>query len=59
MWDSDLRETQQANLVITPDEETDITVDNLEVAQFIYLILNMPRPAQPAARIHARGLNSG
>jgi hypothetical protein len=31
---------KQENLVITPPREPTITVDNLEVAQFIYLLLN-------------------
>ncbi len=30
----------QKNLIITPEEETIIAVDDLEVAQFIYLLLN-------------------
>ena len=30
----------QKNLIITPHGEPAITVDNLEVAQFIYLLLN-------------------
>lgn len=30
----------QINLVITPDGEAEITVDDLQVAQFIYLLLN-------------------
>lgn len=34
--------TIQSNLVITKDNESIITVDNLKVAQFIYLILNNP-----------------
>ncbi len=42
-WDLRLEEAQQTNLIITPPEEPDITVDNLEVAQFIYLLLNNPR----------------
>jgi uncharacterized protein YjbI with pentapeptide repeats len=33
----------QRNLRITPDDEPAITVDNLEVAQFIYLLLNNSR----------------
>ena len=32
--------TQQKNLIITPDNEPEITVDNIEVAQFIYLMLH-------------------
>ncbi|MEA3274482.1 MAG: pentapeptide repeat-containing protein [Pseudomonadota bacterium] len=30
----------QSNLIITPQQEAEVTVDNLEVAQFIYLLLN-------------------
>jgi uncharacterized protein YjbI with pentapeptide repeats len=33
-------QTKQQNIVITPDDEAAITVDNIEVAQFIYLLLN-------------------
>jgi hypothetical protein len=33
-------ETKQQNLVITPANEPEITVDNIEVAQFIYLMLH-------------------
>ena len=42
-WDVQLEETTQANLIITVPSDTEkpsITVDNLEVAQFIYLLLN-------------------
>lgn len=42
-WDLHLAYTQQTNLVITPSGEADITVDNLELAQFIYLLLNNAR----------------
>jgi uncharacterized protein YjbI with pentapeptide repeats len=31
---------EQKNLIITPEGEAEITVDNLEVAQFIYLMLH-------------------
>jgi hypothetical protein len=33
-------ETKQQNLIITPENEPEITVDNIEVAQFIYLLLH-------------------
>jgi hypothetical protein len=33
-------QTRQRNLIITRDVEPEITVDNIEVAQFIYLMLN-------------------
>ena len=39
-WDVRLDGTIQSNLVITPYYESPIQVDNLEVAQFIYLLLN-------------------
>jgi uncharacterized protein YjbI with pentapeptide repeats len=42
-WDITLTQTIQANLVITPPNEPSITVDNLEVAQFIYLLLHNER----------------
>jgi uncharacterized protein YjbI with pentapeptide repeats len=39
-WNVRLEGAVQSNLVITPLEESPIEVDNLEVAQFIYLLLN-------------------
>jgi len=39
-WDLKLDKANQLNLVITPHGEPPITVDDLEVAQFIYLLLN-------------------
>lgn len=39
-WDLNLEGSSQMNLVITPPDQPTITVDNLEVAQFIYLMLN-------------------
>ncbi len=40
VWKVQLEGATQDNLVITPKDEPTITVDNLEVAQFIYLLLN-------------------
>ena len=40
VWDVKLKGTIQSNLVITPTYQSVIEVDNLEVAQFIYLLLN-------------------
>ena len=34
--------TKQDNLVITDDEDSQITVDDIRIAQFIYLLLNNP-----------------
>ena len=43
VWNVQLEGAKQDNLVITPNWEPTITVDNLEVAQFIYLLLNNPK----------------
>lgn len=40
VWKVQLEGAKQDNLVITPDDEPVITVDNLKIAQFIYLLLN-------------------
>jgi hypothetical protein len=39
-WRLKLDRTKQQNLIITPSNEPEITVDNIEVAQFIYLLLH-------------------
>jgi hypothetical protein len=39
-WNVNLEKTIQSNLIITMPNEPTITVDNLEVSQFIYLLLN-------------------
>jgi len=39
-WRLKLAETKQQNLVITREGEPTVTVDNIEVAQFIYLLLH-------------------
>jgi hypothetical protein len=39
-WNLRLERTKQENLVITREDEPEITVDDIEVAQFIYLMLN-------------------
>jgi uncharacterized protein YjbI with pentapeptide repeats len=42
-WGLNLMGAKQQNLVITDHGEPEITVDNVEVAQFIYLLLNNER----------------
>lgn len=42
-WDIRLEGAKQRDLIITPSDQPVITVDNLEVAQFIYLLLNNPK----------------
>ena len=39
-WSLKLERSKQRNLIITPETEPEITVDNIEVAQFIYLMLH-------------------
>jgi uncharacterized protein YjbI with pentapeptide repeats len=39
-WGLKLEKTKQQNLVITPGNEPTVTVDNIEVAQFVYLLLH-------------------
>ena len=39
-WNVKLEGASQQNLIITPKGESSITVDDLEVAQFIYLLIN-------------------
>jgi uncharacterized protein YjbI with pentapeptide repeats len=40
-WDVKLTaDTRQENLIITPPDQPVITVDNIKVAQFVYLLLN-------------------
>jgi hypothetical protein len=39
-WDLNLEGVKQQSLVITKEAEPEITVDNIEVAQFVYLLLH-------------------
>jgi hypothetical protein len=39
-WGVKLERTKQQNLIITRPNEPEITVDNIEVAQFVYLLLH-------------------
>jgi hypothetical protein len=41
VWKPKLEGTKQRDLIITDVGEPEITVDNIEVAQFIYLLLTM------------------
>lgn len=40
VWDLEGEFKEQRELIITPSDKSAITVDNIEIAQFIYLILN-------------------
>ena len=39
VWEINLKDSVQENLIITRQEEPVITVDNIEIAQFIYLLI--------------------
>lgn len=39
-WDVSIKDAVQSNLTVTPEGVAAVTVDNLEVAQFVYLLLN-------------------
>ena len=40
IWDLKGEFQEQKDLIITPEDDSPITVDNIKVAQFVYLILN-------------------
>lgn len=46
VWDIQGEFSEQNNLIVTPDEKFAITVDDIEVAQLIYLILNNKKMRQ-------------
>ena len=43
VWDIEGVPSEQHDLVVTPDDQAPVTVDDLELAQFIYLLLNNER----------------
>jgi hypothetical protein len=46
----------KTSLVITPREQPEITIDNLEVAQFIYLLLNNSKARDVIDTIGRKGV---
>jgi hypothetical protein len=55
-WNVTLVDTVQHNLVITKEGEPVVTVDNLEVGQFIYLILNNTKIRNVINTITSKGV---
>jgi hypothetical protein len=39
-WDLNLEGAKQNNLILTPEGQAEITVDDIEIAQFVYLLLH-------------------
>ncbi|MFA4903972.1 MAG: pentapeptide repeat-containing protein [Desulfobaccales bacterium] len=56
VWNVKLQNTKQTNLVITPEDEPAITVDNLELAQFIYLLLKYEKLRDVLNTVTQRGV---
>jgi len=56
VWNVQLEGAKQDNLIITPDDEPAITVDDLEVAQFIYLLLNHKKLRNVLNAVTERGV---
>ncbi len=55
-WDLKLDNTIQEGLIITPHNQPEVTVDGLEVAQFIYLLLNNKKLTQVINTIGEKGV---
>lgn len=55
-WDVNLENTAQHNLIISRGDEPVITVDNLEIGQFIYLILNNTKIRDVINSITSKGV---
>jgi hypothetical protein len=55
-WDLKLEGANQQNLVITPYGAPTVTVDNIEVAQFVYLLLNNPKIREVIDTIGKKGV---
>ena len=55
-WGLRLEGAKQQNLVVTPENEPAITVDNIEVAQFVYLLLNNEKICEVIDTIGKKGV---
>jgi hypothetical protein len=55
-WNLKLERAKQQNLVITRENEPEIMVDDLEVAQFIYLLLNREKIRNVIDTVTRRGV---
>src|SRR5262249_33331571 len=55
-WGLKLERAKQQNLIITPEDEPEIMVDDLEVAQFIYLLLQREKLRNVIDSVTRRGV---
>ncbi len=53
-WNLRTAGAKQTDLIITPPDESKITVDNLEIAQFIYVLLNSEKVRQTLTTITSK-----
>lgn len=56
VWDLKGQIKEQKNIILTPPESPDITTDNIEVAQFIYLLLNNTKIRDVIGTIAQKGV---
>jgi hypothetical protein len=56
VWNVRLEDAEQDNLIITPYHEPTITVDDLEVAQFVYLLLDHKKLRNALNAVTERGV---
>jgi hypothetical protein len=50
------KHTKQQNLIITPETDPEITVDNIEIAQFVYLLLHNEKIRDAIDTISKKGV---
>lgn len=55
-WNVNLSGAKQSNLIITPGNESAVMVDDLEVAQFIYLLLDRQKIREVINTVTRRGV---
>lgn len=56
VWNAQLEGAMQSNLIITSPDEPIVTVDDLEVAQFIYFLLNHQKLRNVLNAVTERGV---
>jgi len=55
-WGVNLKETIQTNLIVSPKGDPQISVDSIDVAQFIYLLLNQSKLSSVLNAVTKRGV---
>jgi hypothetical protein len=56
VWEVDVEGARQENLVITPANQPEVVVDDLEVAQFVHGLLNHRKLRKAIMAVSARGV---